>query len=901
LIGSYIQLSLLCSTERASGFKERMRPPLLTLFSSPSSSLAAVAFLLLSTLPTTQSFAYAPNFITKIIQEQTGVAPVGLLEVLPVPTDDTNGRLEQPVTVATATATKATQIRTRFPPEPNGYLHLGHAKAVCFNFAVARAFDGVCHMRLDDTNPTKEDAEYVGSILEDVLWIQQGLFDAPQVTEKEDKANSKYPWQGAVRKTSDYFDTIFECAVALIESGDAYVDSLSPEQMREYRGSLTEPGRDSPYRTRTVAENLELFRDMRDGKLPDGVAVVRAKIDMQSPNINLRDPALYRIKHESHQETGDTWCIYPMYDFSHPIADAVEGITHSLCTLEFEDHRPFYDWTVEKLLPTGLLTVQPQQIEFSRLNIQSTVLSKRKLIQLVQERHVSGWDDPRMPTLSGLRRRGVPAAALRLFCERVGISKADSNIEYAVLEDCVREIMDEAVPRAFCVLKPLKVTISNWDSDKMEEFEVGRHPKLEEMGTRTIPFGKTVYIERSDFFDLEGPEGAANEGKPPKGFKRLLPNDKVRLRYAYVIECQNVVRDPETGEPVELQCSYYPDTGAGVTPEGTTRVKGIIHWVEASTALQCTVNQYDRLFSTEEPGKESGDFLKDLNPHSFQVLEGVVVEPSVAKDALAVLDKIKKCIASGEKIYPSSLAYQFERSGYFALDKSSTEEDTLAFNRVVALRDTWGVKDSSKNESRRSRGNENSGQPAARSNNEPVEDIRRVSLRAATILSAEPHPEADSLLVCKVDCGDVSETDGSPEPRTVVAGLAGKISMDDIIGRKVVAVTNLKPAKMRGIESTAMLLAASDGKEDDDEVVELLQVPDSVPNGELVSFEGKEPNEPDPMMKSKGALKAFDRAKAGLKVNVSGGAIYNDENSDHRMMTSGGPVTVKSLTNVAIQ
>jgi glutaminyl-tRNA synthetase len=873
-------------------------------------SLAFLSLIIASAVRSSSSFAYAPNFITKNIQEQTGIAPIGLLEV---DSSSSSDEAAKEATTAIGVTTpnpqhsidNVRQIRTRFPPEPNGYLHLGHAKAVSFNFAVARMFGGVCHMRLDDTNPSKEEVEYVNSILEDVLWIQSGLFESDTDSSDSD-SKDQHPWEGKVRKTSDYFETIYECAVALVKSGDAYVDSLTAEEMREYRGTLTEPGVDSPYRSsRTIEDNLQLLQEMRDGKYPDGTHVVRAKIDMASPNINMRDPALYRIKHEKHQETGDAWCIYPMYDFSHPIADALEGITHSLCTLEFEDHRPFYDWTVKKLLPTGLiLDAKPVQIEFSRLNIQSTVLSKRKLIQLVQQNFVSGWDDPRLPTLSGIRRRGVPAAGLRLFCERVGISKADSNIDYTVLEECIRESMDDIVPRAFCVLKPLKVTISNWEQGDTttEDFEVDRHPKLEDMGTRTIPFGQTLFIERGDFFDLEGPEGATSGGVSPKGFKRLLPNDKVRLRYAYVIECQEVVRDPETGEPVELKCVYYPESRAGVTPEGMDRVKGIIHWVEASTAIQCTVNQYDRLFVTEEPGKEIGDFLKDLNPDSLEVLEGVLVEPSVANDALGKLAEIKQNEDSSKpQIYPSSLAYQFERSGYFALDKASTGVDNLTFNRVVTLRDTWGVKKDDVKDSRRARGSENTREPAQKSDNTPVEDIRRVSLRAATILSADPHPEADSLLVLKVDCGDVSETDGSPEPRTVVAGLAGKVSMEDIVGRRVVAVTNLKPAKMRGIESTAMLLAASDGKDGDAEVVELLQVPDSVPNGELISFEGKEPNEPDPMMKSKGAIKAFERAKAGLRANGGGEAIFNEEDKEHRMITSGGPVKVKSLIDVVIQ
>jgi glutaminyl-tRNA synthetase len=956
------------------------------------------------------SFAYAPNFITKIVQEQTGItpAPGALLQVLETqPPQSLQHQQHQqqqqqqhadaqqedeeersmiastaattvPTTTTTTTTTRASSssmvVRTRFPPEPNGYLHLGHAKAICFNFAVARMFGGTCHMRMDDTNPAKEDEEYVTSILDDVIWIQQGLFEEQNDIENGDNVNSSdvaVPWDGPVRKTSDYFETIYKCAVALIQSGDAYVDSLSAEEMKEYRGTLTEPGRESPDRNRrSIAENLQLFTDMRNGKYNDGEYVLRAKIDMTSPNVNLRDPVLYRIKHESHQETGDTWCIYPMYDFSHPIADAVEGISHSLCTLEFEDHRPLYDWTLQKLWPTGLLTPAPelqshhheppQQIEFSRLNVKSTVLSKRKLIQLaesksdddssssilVQKVGISGWDDPRLPTLCGLRRRGIPPAALRLFCERVGISKADSNIDYSVLEDCVRECMDVSCPRAFCILEPLRVTISNWDEyenenignvdDSLENFTVPRHPKVESMGQRTIPFGKRLFIERSDFFDADGPEGQATGGKPPKGFKRLLPHGKdgssssgagggrVRLRFAYVVECQEVVRDATTQEPIELKCKFLPETRAGVTPDGMARVDGIIHWVEASTAVKCRVNQYDRLFLTEEPGKESGDFLQDINPASLQVLETAVVEPSVAQEAVQLLEKIaenSKSRGGGHsttkaRIYPSSLAYQFERSGYFALDKESTGRDNLVFNRVVTLRDTWGVANkeqqrqgsssSGSQSQQRSRGGGQQGGGGGESNadQEPLEEIRRVALRAGTILSATPHPEADSLLVCKVDCGDVSEAGNGNapcEPRTIVAGLAGKIPIEDLVGRKVVTVTNLKPAKMRGIESTAMLLAASNGGEGDDERVELLDVPDSVPNGELVSFEGKEPSQPDTLLKSKGALKAWERVKACLRSNSDGEATYKSEDSVHRMITSGGPVKTASLKKAVIQ
>jgi glutaminyl-tRNA synthetase len=731
-------------------------------------------------------------------------------------------------------------------------------------------------MRLDDTNPSKEDKEYVESILEDVEWIQQGLYDPAQ----------GHPWDGPVRKTSDYFDTIYNCAVALIKSGDAYVDSLTAEEMREYRGSLTEPGRDSPYRYRSIDENLELFQGMRDKQFPEGAHVLRARIDMTSANINLRDPTLYRIKHESHQETGDKWCIYPMYDFSHPISDAIEEITHSLCTLEFEDHRPFYDWTLDKLLPTGLIQARPQQIEFSRLNIQNTVLSKRKLIQLVQEGHVDGWSDPRMPTLSAMRRRGVPAAALRSFCERVGISKADSNIDLAVFEDCIREAMDESSPRAFCVLKPLKVVITNWSGDS-ETFTVDRHPKLTELGTRDMPFSGSVFIERSDFFDADGPEGQATGGVAPKGFKRLVPGGQVRLRYAYVVQLEEIVRDPDTQEPVELRCTYIPETRGGVTPEGMARVKGIIHWVDAANAAYCKVNQYDRLFTTDEPGKESGDFLQDINPDSLEVLDGVVIEPSVVDNAVDAL-----------KFYDTaSLAYQFERNGYYALDEAASGCDSLVFNRVVTLKDSWSAGGGQANDSQRNRGRSREAVPSPASSG-PIEDIQRVAIRAATILSAERHPEADSLLICKLDCGD---GDNSEAARTVVASLAEKLAIDDLTGRKVIAVTNLKPAMMRGVESHAMLLVASDGGVGEDETVELLTVPDSVPNGELISFDGKQPSQPDTMMKSKGALKVFARIKEGLKVNADGEAAYIESGETFRMITSGGPVKAASLKNVAIQ
>mmetsp|Transcript_9611 Transcript_9611/g.13611 ORF Transcript_9611/g.13611 Transcript_9611/m.13611 type:complete len:864 (+) Transcript_9611:31-2622(+) len=850
---------------------------------------------ILNEIQTVQSFAYAPNFITKIIADSTGKEPVGLLEVLETPIEE-NGKQDVDKKDLENLSGAGVPVCTRFPPEPNGYLHLGHAKAVSFNFAVARMFepDGRCHMRLDDTNPSKEDQEYVDSILDDVRWIQSGtqpFKDAPV----QELPENNGPWYGPVRKTSDYFDLIYDCAISLIKSGDAYVESLSAEEMREYRGSLTEPGKESPYRTRSIEENLEMFKKMKNGDYKDGEHILRAKIDMSSPNINMRDPALYRIKHESHPATGDQWCIYPMYDFSHPIADAVEEITHSLCTLEFEDHRPFYDWTLDKLIPTKLITARPQQIEFSRLNIKYTVLSKRKLIQLVEGKHVNGWDDPRMPTLSGMRRRGVPPAALRLFCERVGISKSDSNIDVGDLENCIREVMDENCKRAFAVLDPLKVTIKNWQGSTMEDFNVPRHPKKLDMGDRVVPFGKTIYIERSDFFDLEGPEGEANAGVKPKGFKRLLPNGNVRLKYAYVISCDEVVRDPETQEPIELLCTLFPETRAGATPEGSSRVKGIIQWVSAKAGVRCTINQYDRLFKVEEPGKDVDDFLKDLNPNSLNVLKNAIVEPSVAMDALSVIsnNRVNKESDENDVMNPLEASYQFERNGYFALDPQSSGIDSLTFNRVVTLRDTWAVSNESKPD-KRTNGSKPRNRGAQASSN-VIEDVRRVAFRAGTVLEASQHPGASNLLVCKVDCGD----EGG-EARTVVAGLAGKISMESLVGLKIACVTNLKPAKMRGVESTAMLLAASK-KDESDEVVELLRVSDDVPNGELFNFEGKDLSEPDPMMKSKGALKAFDRVKANLKANGNRDVIFLQGEEEFRLMTSKGPVRTQKLREVAIQ
>lgn len=566
------------------------------------------------------------------------------------------------------------RVLTRFPPEPNGYLHLGHAKSVNFNFAVAKHYNGKTNMRFDDTNPAKEDMEYVLSILDDVRWLVTG----------DTKKTDVEPWDGEIRHASDYFQITYELAEYLIEKGLAYVDHLSADEIREYRGTLTSPGKNSPYRDRSIEENLSLFRQMKDGKFEEGECVLRGKIDMSSSNMNLRDPTLYRIKYMNHPITGNQWCIYPMYDFAHAISDAYEGITHSLCTLEFADHRPLYDWTVNHFHDSGLspFTKQgfkPNQYEFSRLNIQYTVLSKRKLIQLVNEKHVTGWSDPRMPTICGLRRRGFTAEILRLFCDRIGISKAENNIDYTVLEDCARDIFDEKSLRAFAIEKPLKVTITNLDNNNNDLLSliIENHPKKPELGNRSLSFSSNLYINLDDFFDT----GIDGKIAPPKGFKRLVKGGQVRLKFAYVITCDEVIRDPSTNEVIELKCRYHADTKGGKTPEGMKKVKGIIQWLSDKDAVSIVLNVYDRLFLTPNPGNEQpdGDFLKDINPNSLTVLSNALVEKNV----------IDNIVEKGKRD-----AYQFERVGYFILDDvdSKVEDKKYVFNRIVTLKDGWNQK-----------------------------------------------------------------------------------------------------------------------------------------------------------------------------------------------------------------
>ncbi len=528
------------------------------------------------------------------------------------------------------------RVHTRFPPEPNGYLHIGHAKSICLNFGIAAEYGGLCNLRYDDTNPTKEDVEYVDAIKDDVRWLG-------------------FDWGEREYYASDYFEQLYRCAVQLIREGNAYVDSLTPDEIRDHRGTLTEPGRESPYRNRSVEENLDLFERMRTGEFEDGAHVLRAKIDMTSGNINLRDPVIYRIRKVPHHRTGDRWCIYPMYDFAHALSDMIEGITHSICTLEFEDHRPLYDW----FLDTLRTPCHPQQIEFARLNLSYTIMSKRKLLQLVEESLVRGWDDPRMPTICGIRRRGYTPEAIRNFSERIGVAKKESMVDVALLEHCVREDLNQRAPRVMAVLKPMRVVIVNYPEGQVEMMDAINNPEDPSAGTRKVPFSRVLYIERDDFRE-----------HPPKQFFRLSPGREVRLRYAYIITCVNVVKDEKSGEVVELHCTYDPATRGGDTPDGR-RIKGTLHWVSAAHALEAEVRLYDRLFTVADPSEEKqGRTFKDfLNRDSLEVLTSCSVEPSL------------RDVTPGKK-------YQFERVGYFCVDPDSVQ-GKIVFNRTVGLRDTW--------------------------------------------------------------------------------------------------------------------------------------------------------------------------------------------------------------------
>ncbi len=554
--------------------------------------------------------------------------------VAPAPPQDF---IREIVSADVAAGKNGGKVITRFPPEPNGYLHIGHAKAICLDFGVASEFGGTCNLRFDDTNPVKEDIEYVDSIKDDVRWLG-------------------FDWQDREFYASDYYEQLYQFAETLVRKGVAYVDSLSADEIRQHRGTLTEPGKNSPYRDRSVDENLDLFRRMRAGEFADGTHVLRAKIDMASPNITMRDPVLYRIRHADHHRTGTAWCIYPMYDFAHPLSDAIEGVTHSLCTLEYVDHRPLYDWAIEHAAPAS----RPRQHEFARLNLNYTVMSKRKLLQLVEQRHVSGWDDPRMPTVSGLRRRGYTPESIRDFCARVGVAKKENVIDVGLLEHCIREDLNRRAPRAMAVLRPLKLVVTNYPEGQTDQFEIASHPDDAALGSRTVPFSREVYIEREDFME-----------EPPKKFFRLAPGREVRLRNAYLVTCTEVIKNA-AGEIVELRGTYDPATRGGDAPDGR-KVKATLHWVSAAHAVDADIRLYDRLFTAEDPegaaARDGADFTALLNPQSLEVLQGCKVEPSLARAT-------------------SGARFQFERQGYFAVDPDSAPGG-LVFNRTVSLKDSW--------------------------------------------------------------------------------------------------------------------------------------------------------------------------------------------------------------------
>ncbi|MDP4182042.1 MAG: glutamine--tRNA ligase/YqeY domain fusion protein [Bacillota bacterium] len=528
------------------------------------------------------------------------------------------------------------RVNTRFPPEPNGYLHIGHAKSICLNFGLAIQNKGICNLRFDDTNPAKEDVEYVDSIKEDVKWLG-------------------FSWDDRMYYASNYFTKIYEYAIQFIKLGKAYVCDLTADQIREYRGTLTEPGKESPFRNRSVEENLDLFERMKAGEFKDGSRVLRAKIDMSSPNLNMRDPVMYRILRATHHRSGDDWCIYPMYDYAHPISDALEGITHSICTLEFEDHRPLYDWFLEVLD----FKSRPRQIEFARLNITYTVMSKRKLLELVKKAYVSGWDDPRMPTISGMRRRGYTPEAIRDFCERIGVAKTSSTVDVALLEHCIREDLNARAQRVMAVLRPIKVVIENYPEGQVEWFDAENNPEDPNSGSRKVPFSKVVYIDQEDFCE-----------NPPKKYFRLFPGSEVRLKHAYFIKCQSVVKDDKTGQIIELRCTYDPESRGGNSPDGR-KIKGTLQWVSAEHAVDAEVRLYDSLFTCPNPDdSDSGDYKDNLNPKSLEVLQGCKLEPEL-KNAKA-----------GDR-------FQFIRTGYFCVDSVDSKEDKLVFNRIVALKDSW--------------------------------------------------------------------------------------------------------------------------------------------------------------------------------------------------------------------
>jgi len=662
------------------------------------------------------------------------------------------------------------RVHTRFPPEPNGYLHIGHAKSICLNFGLAQEFGGLCNLRFDDTDPSKEEVEYVESIKEDVRWLG-------------------FDWEDREFYASDYFEQLHEYAIQLIKNGKAYVCDLSANEIREYRGTLTEPGKNSPYRNRLVEENLDLFDRMRSGEFEDGSRVLRAKINMTSPNLNMRDPVIYRILHAEHHRTGNTWCIYPMYDFTHGQSDSIEGITHSICTLEFEDHRPLYDWFIY-----ALKIFHPQQIEFARLNLSYTVMSKRMLLQLIEQGYIPGWDDPRMPTISGLRRRGYTPESIRNFCERIGVAKRDSMVDIALLEYSVRENLNKRASRVMGVLRPIRVVIDNYPENKMEELEAVNNPEDPSMGTRKIPFSRVLYIEQDDFREV-----------PPKKFFRLAPGREVRLRYAYFIKCAGVIKDKQTGEVVELHCTYDPKTRGGDAPDGR-KVKATLHWVSAAHSLSAEVRLYNHLFLKANPTdeKDGADFKTYLNPDSLETLTSCHVEPSL------------KGAAPGSR-------YQFERLGYFCVDTVDSLNEKLVFNRTVTLRDTWAKIQKFEKEnmevhkgvikdSKPARQAEITTLPDKRGDLTPIkqeitiDDFSKIDMRVAVIREAYLVEGSKKLIRLMVNVGE-------GRLRQTFAGVRTAYPKpEELIGKKVIVVANLRPRQMKFGLSEGMLLSGGDSE-----------------------------------------------------------------------------------------
>ncbi len=647
------------------------------------------------------------------------------------------------------------RVVTRFPPEPNGYLHIGHAKSICLNFGIANEFpEAMCNLRFDDTNPSKEDQEYIDSIIEDVRWLG-------------------FDWEDRCYFASDYFERLYEFAEKLIKEGSAYVCELSAEEIRQYRGTLTEPGRNSPYRDRGIDESLDLFRRMRAGEFPDGSKVLRAKIDMASPNINMRDPVVYRILRSTHHRTGDAWCIYPMYDYAHPVSDSIENITYSICTLEFEDHRPLYDWFLEKLD-----IFRSRQIEFARLNLNYTVMSKRKLLELVQKKIVSGWDDPRMPTISGLRRRGVTPQSIRDFCERIGVAKRDSIVDMALFEHCIREDLNTGSPRAMAVLNPLKVTIENYPEGLTEDFEIPYHPDKEEMGSRKVPFCREIYIEKDDFME-----------NPPPKFFRLSPGREVRLRGSYLITCRDVIKDAG-GNLRELLCSYDPQTKGGNAPDGR-KVKGTLHWVSAVHGIPAEIRLYDRLYSVDNPTAEAEkagkDSLEYINPDSMLSLQNSFIEPSL-KDS-----------KPGDR-------FQFERLGYFCVDLKDSHPDRPVFNRTVTLKDTWAKIDKVAPVIEKQVKMKRPELKDTAAETITIDDFSKVDLRSGIILEAQNVEGSDRMIRLSIDVGE-------KKPRQIFAGIKSAYPDPSVLaGKTAIVVVNLKPRQMKFGVSEGMILAGSDLK-----------------------------------------------------------------------------------------